>query len=138
MKFLLFFLSGLRSCNLLEISCFSQDQILKKSLQVFRSLPFPVKFQHFVPVCIKVYLELYFWFFLENLNPLRPLQDLPGKFQHYVRTCNFFVNMQYSVLNFRHLTIFFPEIMYLLTILLKKIENVKENPVNLQCATHKH
>ena len=30
------------------------------------------------PECVRVYLRLNLEFQLENLNPLRPLQDLPG------------------------------------------------------------
>ena len=30
------------------------------------------------PECVEVYLERVLEFYLENLNPLRPLQDLPG------------------------------------------------------------
>ena len=29
------------------------------------------------PICVEVYLVLYFLFYSENLNLLRPLQDLP-------------------------------------------------------------
>ena len=91
------------------------------------------------PVCVKVYLEL--CIFLIFPREFESVETSPG-FAWQVSALRTYLQFfcEYAIFSSKLSSFnnFFPEIMNLLTILLKKIDNVKKNPVNLQCATHKH